>query len=531
MFATKHYLGPFWQSFFLTAVFCLLSFDSAKAVTEQPVDYSSAELEELVGPVALYPDDLLGIILPASTYPLQIVQAARYLAEHEKNPELQPDEDWDDSVVALLNYPEVIELMNDDLDWTWNLGEAVVNQQSDVLDAIQDFRGRAVVAGNFESDDRQTVSVVDDIIEVTPVDPEVIYVPYYEPSRVVIYQRWPVYHYYPRPYPVYYYPYPVHYSFASGFFWGVTTAYTIGWLTDRVHFHYYGYASHPYYGHHYTTHYYARHAQRVRHYRYSKPRSHFVYNRHNYGNTWKPEHRYGDRPRHRRADRHQTVASNFTSSTRGTRSSAGARVRTGGDRHSSTRFRSSQDEQTTRSRDTRNRNTVTRSSDRRRQAEGTRTNARVAVRDESRNRNTSRRNSNTNSRSGSNQIIDTRSQRRASRSDARTPRRVGEQADTSRRTTRRTRGTKSVSQNRAVRRSSGSTTKATRNQNRAQPRQQRRQASRPSQSKKRTASPKRSANKSSGRANKRSTTRVARASSRGSQSRYVGGSTRRGYRR
>ena len=343
MFVTKPYPGPFWQGVFLTAAFCLLSFDSAKAVTEQPADYSPAELEELVGPVALYPDDLIGIILPASTYPLQIVKAARYLEEHEKNPALQPDEDWDDAVVALLNYPEIIELMNEDLDWTWNLGEAVVNQQADVLDAIQDFRGRAVVAGNFETDDRQTVSYVDDVIEVRPVDPEVIYVPYYEPSQVVVYQRWPVYHYYPRPYPVYYYPYPVHYSFSSGFFWGVTTAYTIGWLTDRVHFHYYGYASHPYYGHYYPTHYYARHARRARHHRYTKPRSHVSYNRHNYGNAWKPEHRYGDRPRHRRTDRNQAVASNFTSSTRSTRSSGGARVRTSGNRHSSTRFRSSQD--------------------------------------------------------------------------------------------------------------------------------------------------------------------------------------------
>lgn len=76
MFATTQYIRPFWQGFFLTATFCLLGLGTAKAVTEQPVDYSFAELEELVGPIALYPDDLIGIVLPASSYPLQIVEAA-----------------------------------------------------------------------------------------------------------------------------------------------------------------------------------------------------------------------------------------------------------------------------------------------------------------------------------------------------------------------------------------------------------------------------------------------------------------------
>src|SRR5262245_30509419 len=77
------------------------------------------ELESLVGPIALYPDDLLSLILPAATYPLQVVEAARFLEDLESNPALEPDEDWDDSIVALVNYPEVVEMMNDDLDWTW----------------------------------------------------------------------------------------------------------------------------------------------------------------------------------------------------------------------------------------------------------------------------------------------------------------------------------------------------------------------------------------------------------------------------
>ena len=136
-------------------------------------------------------------MLPASTYPLRSVQAARFLDERAENPSCKPNNDWDDSVVALLNYPEVVKLMNDDLDWTWRLGDAVINQRADVLDAIQAFRDRAYAAGNLRSDDRQVVANDDGAIAIKPADPEVIYVPYYEPERVVVYQTAPVYHYYP----------------------------------------------------------------------------------------------------------------------------------------------------------------------------------------------------------------------------------------------------------------------------------------------------------------------------------------------
>ncbi len=224
--------------------------------TEQPVGLSASELDELVGPVALYPDDLLAIVLPASTYPLEIVQAARFLEEYEQDSTLQPNEDWDESVTALLNYPEVLRMMNDDIDWTWQLGDAVVNQQADVIAAVETFRDRAYAAGNLKSDQHQTVSEDEGIIEIVPVNEEIIYVPYYEPEQVVVRQVTPVYYYYPRPYPVYYYPYPVGFSFYSGHFWGVTTAYRIGWATDHLHVHHHSYWGHPYFGHSYYGHYY-----------------------------------------------------------------------------------------------------------------------------------------------------------------------------------------------------------------------------------------------------------------------------------
>ena len=212
---------------------------------------TATELEELIGPIALYPDDLLGIVLPASAYPLQIAQAGRFLEALEDDPSLQPDESWDDSVVALINYPEVVRLLNEDLDWTWRLGEAVVAQQADVIAAVESFRDRAYAAGNLKSDEHQTVSRDEGYIEITPVDDDVIYVPYYEPERVVVYQPRPVYYYYPEPCPVYYYPYPSSYAFHRGYFWGVTTAFTVGWRSDRLHVFHHSYHGHPYYGRYY----------------------------------------------------------------------------------------------------------------------------------------------------------------------------------------------------------------------------------------------------------------------------------------
>ena len=99
-------------------------------------------------------------------------------------------------------------MMSGDLDWTQDLGEAVVSQQADVLKAIQAFRAKAASAGNLKSDDKQLIVEENNVIQIVPADPEVIYVPQYQPSTVVVQQAAPVYGYYPAPYPSYYYPYP-----------------------------------------------------------------------------------------------------------------------------------------------------------------------------------------------------------------------------------------------------------------------------------------------------------------------------------
>ncbi len=205
---------------------------SAEAVSardtsaDAPGLLTADQLVELVGPVALYPDELLAITLPAATYPLEIVQAARFLEKHKKNPDLKPNEKWDESVLGLLNYPEVIDLMNKDLDWTWKLGAAVTDQQGDVMDAVQQFRNQAHTAGNLDSNEKQIIIVEKEIIKIESATPEVIYVPTYQPSTVVVVQSAPYPYYYSAPYPYYYNPAAV---FWTGVFIGAAVRYGVGW--------------------------------------------------------------------------------------------------------------------------------------------------------------------------------------------------------------------------------------------------------------------------------------------------------------
>jgi Protein of unknown function (DUF3300) len=181
---------------------------------------SEQELEKLVGPIALYPDDLVAIILPASTFPVEIVQADRFLDKRKADPKLPINENWDDSVKALVNYPDVVKKMSADLDWTTDLGEAVVADQKAVMEAIQVFRRKTQSVGNLKSDDKQKVVVEKEIITIVPANPEVIYVPQYNPTTVVVSGGYSGWGYWPSPYPVYYYPYAPGAAFATGLIWG-----------------------------------------------------------------------------------------------------------------------------------------------------------------------------------------------------------------------------------------------------------------------------------------------------------------------
>lgn len=144
--------------------------------------------KDLVKSIALYPDVLIAQILPASTYPMDIVQAYRWV---EANPDKAKDEKavsaqtWDASVKALVPFPDVLKKMNDDLDWTNNLGQAFLQAPDQVLAAVQDLRGVAKDAGALKDSPQQKVVVAEDSnIEIQPADPQIVYVPQYDPNAV-----------------------------------------------------------------------------------------------------------------------------------------------------------------------------------------------------------------------------------------------------------------------------------------------------------------------------------------------------------
>jgi Protein of unknown function (DUF3300)/Chaperone of endosialidase len=191
-----------------------------------------AELDQLVAPIALYPDPLLAEVLMASTFPLDIVQAHRW-AEANKNlnaDQLKTAADkqpWDDSVKSLIPTPDVLEMMSAKLDWTQKLGDAVVAQQADVMDAIQRLRARAQANNKLSSTKEQTVTVKQvenkQVITIEPTDPNTVYVPYYDPN--VVYGTWPY-----SDYPPYYYPPP--YYIGAGII-GTGIAFGAGYALGR----------------------------------------------------------------------------------------------------------------------------------------------------------------------------------------------------------------------------------------------------------------------------------------------------------
>jgi hypothetical protein len=148
---------------------------------------SSTELDQMLGPIALYPDPLIAQMLPAATLPSEIVLADRYVAGGG-DPNLIDQQPWDPSVQALARYPAVLNWMDDNLAWTTALGQAFLYQQQDVIDSIQRLRAQALALGNLQSTPQENVITGDGTIEILPVNPGVIYVPMYQPD-LVYFQR------------------------------------------------------------------------------------------------------------------------------------------------------------------------------------------------------------------------------------------------------------------------------------------------------------------------------------------------------
>lgn len=203
----------------------------ATAVTE-PQNASKAmlndeEMQILVARIALYPDELVALITSASLYPLQVVEAQRFLEAVKTNSSLKPKEEWDGSVISLLNYPQIVKMMSDDLEWTQAIGNAVASQQKDLLVAIQTLRDKAVADGVIKSDDKVQVTKENNNVVIKSADPQKIYVPQYEPQMLYEsgYAIAPV-SYYPDPYPNYYYPTATYFA---GFVTGAVFAAAVDW--------------------------------------------------------------------------------------------------------------------------------------------------------------------------------------------------------------------------------------------------------------------------------------------------------------
>jgi Protein of unknown function (DUF3300) len=186
--------------------------------------FSTGELEQIAAPVALYPDPLLAQVLMAATYPVEVVQAARFVQANPTLRDRQLDEaltaqNWDDSVKAIARFPQILDMMDGHLDWTQRLGDAFLAQQGDLMDAVQSLRARAQAQGTLTSSPQQVVGGQAPYIYIEPASPQVIYVPVYNP--LIVYGPWP----YPAHRPYYYYParWPVgrgFYSFGGGIFVG-----------------------------------------------------------------------------------------------------------------------------------------------------------------------------------------------------------------------------------------------------------------------------------------------------------------------
>ena len=216
--------GPLKRAFawVLALVFCRPPFalaqevivvpPAASAAPSAPVQrlFSQQELDQILAPIALYPDALLAQLLMASTYPLEVVEAARWVKAHPDTTgdQLQAalqEQTWDPSVKGLTAVPQVLAMMDQKLDWTQKLGDAFLSQQQAVMDTIQSLRTRAQAAGHLASTPEQTVVTQGQQISIVPAAPEVIYVPIYDPALVYGPWWWPAppYYWYPPGYVVY----------------------------------------------------------------------------------------------------------------------------------------------------------------------------------------------------------------------------------------------------------------------------------------------------------------------------------------
>jgi hypothetical protein len=201
----------------VVALICLMRLTAAAQAAPSAPDVatlSAEQLDQLTAPIALYPDPLIAQILMAATYPLEVVEADRWLQDPahaalgaDALPAALQGVGWDPSVKSLVPFPQIPHMMDTNLQWTEQIGDAFLAQQADVMDSVQRLRKQAQAAGSLASSTQQTVEDADDSIMIEPADSSELYVPYYDPNAA--YGSWP----WPD-YPPYYFPPP------PGFFYG-----------------------------------------------------------------------------------------------------------------------------------------------------------------------------------------------------------------------------------------------------------------------------------------------------------------------
>ncbi len=173
---------------FLVCLSALLSIQTGVSHASPAYLYTNQELDDLLAPIALYPDPLLAQMLPASTYPSEIADAEASLNNGGTLSDID-GQNWDESVKAIAHYPDILKMMAGNMDWTADVGDAFLNQPEAVASSIQRLRMQAREAGNLESTPQQEIVIESDYIEIIPAQPSYIYIPQYDPSVIYI-QRW-----------------------------------------------------------------------------------------------------------------------------------------------------------------------------------------------------------------------------------------------------------------------------------------------------------------------------------------------------
>lgn len=217
-------------------MFVLVSLALPLASVQARAAYSQAELDQMLAPIALYPDPLLSQILMAATRPEEVAEAVRWSADHravegDAAVQMVQDFDWDPSVKSLVAFPTVLERMGQSPEWTRNLGEAFIAQEPQMMETVQMLRQRAQAEGNLISDERVRIIEEPRAIAIVPAHPQRIYVPYYDPWVAYGTWWWPAYPPFAwAPWPGYAYtPY-----YRSAFWWGAPVGISVGFFFGAI---------------------------------------------------------------------------------------------------------------------------------------------------------------------------------------------------------------------------------------------------------------------------------------------------------